>query len=124
MEISMPNIKNPQEEAYFQIIRLIESDPDITQRELANRLGISLGKVNYCINALISKGWVKLQNFSANPKKAGYLYVLTPDGLRAKASQTRTFLYRKIEEYESLKAEIEVLKLELGAELESGKSYD
>ena len=104
--------KNPQEEAYFQIIRLMESNPQITQRELADQLGVSLGKVNYCVNALAAKGWIKLQNFSNNPKKIGYFYLLTPLGIKEKAELTVKFLSRKIKEYELLKAEIDALKIE------------
>lgn len=119
----MTSKKNPQEEAYFQIIRLMESNPQITQRELADKLGVSLGKVNYCVNALVAKSWIKLQNFSNNPKKIGYYYLLTPVGIKEKTVLTAKFLNRKIQEYESLKSEIEVLKIEAKAlNLEAQKS--
>lgn len=105
--------KNLQEEVYFQIIRLMEINPQITQRELAHKLGISLGKVNYCVNALMAKGWIKLQNFSANPRKIGYFYLLTPEGIKEKTVLAAKFLSRKMKEYEQLKVEIDDLKIEV-----------
>ena len=85
----------------------------MTQRELAEALGVSLGAANYCLKALVQKGWVKLENFQNNPKKLGYLYLLTPMGMAAKTRLTARFLRRKLAEYEVLKIEIERHKGEL-----------
>ncbi len=94
-------------------MRLLEAKPDISQRELAQQLGISLGGLNYCLRALADKGLVKMQNFSDNPNKLGYAYLLTPKGMAAKAQLASGFLKRKMTEYEALKAEIESLRSEL-----------
>ena len=85
----------------------------MTQRELAEALGVSLGAANDCLKALVQKGWVKLENFQNNPKKLGYLYLLTPMGMAAKTGLTARFLRRKLAEYEVLKIEIERLKGEV-----------
>ena len=95
-------------------MRLIETNPEMTQRELAEALGVSLGAANYCLKALVEKGWVKLENFQNNPNKLGYLYLLTPMGMAAKATLAARFLRRKLAEYEDLKAEIEQLRCEVG----------
>jgi EPS-associated MarR family transcriptional regulator len=99
-----------QEDTTFRVLRLLEREPDISQRELADRLGLSLGGLNYCLKALMDKGLVKLENFSASRHKLGYVYILTPMGLAAKAALTGRFLKRKMAEYEALKAEIESLR--------------
>ncbi|MFZ6755183.1 MarR family EPS-associated transcriptional regulator [Undibacterium sp. Dicai25W] len=99
-----------QEDAYFRLMRILQENPDLTQRELAERLRVSVGGLNYCLKALIEKGLVKMQNFSQSKNKFGYVYVLTPDGLAEKAALTHRFLLRKIEEYDLLKAEIEELE--------------
>lgn len=101
-----------QEDTYFRVMRLLQEDPDLTQRELADKLGVSVGGLNYCLKALMEKGWVKMQNFSQSKNKFGYVYILTPTGLAQKAALTGRFLKRKMEEYEALKAEIETLKHE------------
>ena len=85
----------------------------MTQRELAEALGVSLGATNYCLKALIEKGWLKLESFQRNPNKLGYLYMLTPMGIAAKAQLTTRFLKRKLIEYETLKSEIELLRSDL-----------
>ena len=85
----------------------------MTQRELAEALGVSLGATNYCLKALVEKGWLKLENFQRNPNKLGYLYLLTPMGITAKAQLTASFLRWKICEYEALRAEIDQLQAEL-----------
>jgi EPS-associated MarR family transcriptional regulator len=110
-----------QEEARFQILRLLHENPELTQRELGERVGISLGAVNYCLRALIERGLVKASNFSRNPNKLGYAYVLTPAGIAEKTLLTGRFLKRKVEEYEALKLEIEVLSREtvIGSRLDS-----
>ena len=101
------------EERHLDALRLLAVNPEVTQRELAKALGVSLGAVNYCLKALIEKGWVKLENFQNNPKKLSYLYLLTPSGVAAKASLTSMFLLRKRQEYEALKIEIERLQREV-----------
>ena len=102
-----------QEEIHYKILKLIEEKPEISQRELSKNLGVSLGKANYCLNALIDKGLVKATNFKNNPAKKAYIYLLTPAGIRAKASTTVNFLKRKQTEYEQLKKEIAQLEQEL-----------
>jgi len=104
-----------QEDTNFRVMRLLEENPDLTQRELAERLGISVGGLNYCLKALMQKGLVKMRNFAHSKNKFGYVYMLTPSGMAEKASITHRFLRRKIEEYESLKAEIDALKQDLGS---------
>lgn len=98
---------------HFEILRLIEAEPDISQKELARRLGISSGKANYCLKALVQKGLVKAGRFQKNPDKRKYMYFLTPKGMEEKARVTYRFLRRKMEEYERLKEEIEELKKEI-----------
>ncbi len=102
---------NLQEDTAFRVMRLLEKNPDLTQRELADRLGISLGGVNYCLKALIEKGFVMMKNFSNSKNKFGYVYVITPRGLAERAALTQRFLKRKMGEYEALKAEIDALTL-------------
>jgi EPS-associated MarR family transcriptional regulator len=94
-------------EIHLQVLRAIESRPGLTQRELANELGVSLGKAHYCMKALIDKGLVKMGNFSHNQKKMGYAYLLTPSGIMSKAMLTAHFLERKAAEYAMLKSELE-----------------
>ncbi len=101
-----------QEDTYFRVLRLLQENPDLTQRELAQRLALSLGGLNYCLRALMDKGLVKMQNFAGSKNKFGYVYVLTPNGLAERARLTQRFLQRKIGEFEALKAEIESLKQE------------
>lgn len=98
--------------ADLRVLRLLETSPDRTQREVAEELGVSLGKANYVLKALLDKGFVKFQNFRKNPHKRGYVYLLTPEGVTAKAQLTKRFLARKIEEYDALRVEIERLKHE------------
>jgi EPS-associated MarR family transcriptional regulator len=101
------------EQRQLDAMRLLELNPEMTQRELAQELGVSLGAANYCLKALVKKGWVKLENFQNNPNKLGYLYLLTPMGVAAKTQLTANFLRRKLAEYEALKMEIEQLKDEV-----------
>ena len=108
----MNNREKIKEEARFKILRLLHENPELTQRELGERVGISLGAVNYSLRALIERGLVKAGNFSRNPNKLGYAYVLTPAGIVEKTLLTGRFLKRKVEEYEALKLEIEVLSRE------------
>lgn len=102
-----------QEDTYFRIMRILQENPDLTQRELAERLGVSVGGLNYCIKALTEKGWIKVQNFSQSKNKFGYIYILTPRGIAEKAALTSQFLKRKMEEYEFLRSEIEALRAEV-----------
>ena len=103
-----------QEDTHFRVLRLLQENPDITQREMAEKLGVSTGGLNYCLKALIDKGWVKVQNFSQSKNKFGYIYVLTPLGIAEKVTLTGRFLSRKMREYEALRFEIEGLRRELG----------
>jgi EPS-associated MarR family transcriptional regulator len=102
-----------QEEARFKILRLLHENPELTQRDLGERAGISLGAANYCLRALIERGLVKASNFSRNPNKLGYAYVLTPSGIAEKALLTGRFLSRRLAEYAALKVEIEALSREI-----------
>ncbi|WP_370262368.1 MarR family EPS-associated transcriptional regulator [Limnobacter sp.] len=101
-----------QEDTNYRVMRLLEENPDLTQRELAEKLGVSVGGLNYCLKALMEKGLVKMKNFASSKNKFGYVYVLTPRGINEKARLTSAFLKRKMEEYETLKAEIETLQAE------------
>ena len=101
-----------QKDIRLDLLLRLESNPEYTQRELSQEMGVSLGKVNYCIKKLTEKGWIKLTNFTHNPNKVGYAYLLTPIGIEEKARLTFSFLKRKIIEYEILKKEINALKLE------------
>jgi EPS-associated MarR family transcriptional regulator len=97
----------------LKLLRYLEENPQVSQRELAEYLGVSLGKANYCLKALITKGQVKASNFKNNKNKRQYLYLLTPQGLEDKARITVSFLNRKIREYEELKSEIRELQNEV-----------
>jgi EPS-associated MarR family transcriptional regulator len=99
-----------QEDTYFRVLRMLQDNPDMTQREIAEKLGVSTSGLNYCLKALIGKGWVKVQNFSRSKNKFGYIYVLTPQGLAEKAQLAGRFLKRKMHEYEELRKEIEILQ--------------
>lgn len=101
-----------QEDTYFRVLRMLQDNPDMTQREIAEKLGISNSGLNYCLKALIDRGWVKVQNFSQSKNKFGYIYVLTPQGIAHKAMLTGRFLKRKLQEYDALRAEIDALQAE------------
>lgn len=105
-----------QEDTHFRVLRLLQGNPEMSQRELAEAVGVSVGGIHYLLNALIDKGLVKLGNFTAAEDKRRYAYVLTPKGIARKAALTRAFLLRKMEEYEALKEEIENLRCELSEE--------
>jgi EPS-associated MarR family transcriptional regulator len=98
------------DEMRYRLMRLVNEQPAMSQRELARELGISLGKLNFCLRALVEKGLVKAINFKSNKNKAGYLYLLTPRGAEEKARITIRFLRRKLAEYESIRAEIEEIR--------------
>ena len=102
------------DETRYRILKLLEADPHASQRRIADELGISLGRVNFCVQALIQKGLVKANNFRNNANKRAYLYYLTPRGVEEKAKVTARFLKRKLEEYETLKRELEELQREAG----------
>lgn len=101
-----------QEDARFRVLRLIEEDGDLSQRQIADALGLSLGAVNYCLKGLAEKGAIKVRNFRTSTSKMRYAYVLTPSGIAERASLTARYLKRRLKEYEALRAEIESLDKE------------
>lgn len=101
------------EDVRFRILNILKDKPDLSQREIADELGVSLGATNYVLKALVEKGQVKVRNFRASNNKLRYAYVLTPSGIEAKARLTADFLSRKYAEYEALKAEIAALESDL-----------
>ena len=103
-------------ETHLRLLRLIETNPELSQRELAQELGISVGKINYCMSALLARGWIKARNFKNSRNKLAYAYLITPHGVEEKAALTLRFLRRKLDEYEQLHREI----AELRAEAERG----
>ena len=115
----MPSLPHNTDELDVALLRRLADSPQASQRELARDTGVSLGKINYALRALIDKGWVKAGNFSRNPHKLGYAYLLTPTGLTEKSRLTVRFLKRKKAEYEALHREIEQLKAELPVSQES-----
>ena len=102
-----------KQELEYKVLKCLEKNPNITQRQLAKELGVSLGKTHYLISSLIKVDWVKLDNFKRSDNKLGYMYLLTPTGINEKAKITKTFLARKENEYQQLKHEIEQLKSEV-----------
>ena len=117
---SVPNIWLPtifqnsvnKKDIHLDLLRKLESNPKYTQRELSQEMGVSLGKINYCIKKLIKKGWLKAKNFQQSKNKKAYAYFLTPKGMEKKSKLTIIFLKRKMDEYELLKTEIEELQEE------------
>jgi EPS-associated MarR family transcriptional regulator len=110
-----------QEEVTLRTLRLIQDNPRISQREIASHVGISVGAAHYCLSALAERGLIKLGNFQASKNKRAYVYLLTPEGIAAKASLTVSFLRRKVAEYEMLKSEIAALESELGEDVPAGQ---
>lgn len=108
------------EQAHLRILKIVEEDPQINQRQLAERLGVSLGKTNYLLRALLGKGYVKAGNFMRAENKLRYAYLLTPEGINAKLRLTRDYLARKEEEYVAMKAEIDAMRAELAEHDHSG----
>jgi len=100
------------DESQFKTLRALAKDGTLSQRDLARRMGMSLGRVNYLVNALLKKGYIKAQRFKNAKHKIAYMYILTPRGVSEKITQTYTFLQRKLDEYDSLKVEIEILRQE------------
>jgi EPS-associated MarR family transcriptional regulator len=101
-------------EAHLKVLRCIEDNPEISQRQIADALGISLGKTNYCVRALLEKGWIKARNFKNSKNKVAYAYILTPQGIEQKTQLAYQFLKRKQIEFEALKREIDLLSREAG----------
>ena len=101
-----------KDEIAYKLLKLIESESHMSQRDIAQKMGVSLGKANYCLKALVDKGFIKLQNFYNNKKKSTYIYILTPRGIEEKTDVTYRFLQRKIKEYEDIKIQIESLRIE------------
>jgi MarR family transcriptional regulator, temperature-dependent positive regulator of motility len=108
----------------FKALQVLEKSPRINQRELASQLGVSLGKANYCVKALLAKGQIKVQNFKNSQNKWAYAYVLTPAGIAARADLTVRFLQIKVTEYEALKCDIEVLKAQVDQDALNTVSLD
>jgi len=106
-------LKTIDPDVHFRVLHILVEEPEITQRELADKLGISLGGANYCLKALVEIGHIKAGNFSKNPYKSVYLYLLTPKGIAEKANLTAGFLKRKMAEYRALKKEIESIRSNL-----------
>ena len=102
--------------AHIELLRILEKHPEYSQRQLAVALGVSLGKTHYLLKALLAKGWVKAQNFQRSDRKLGYLYVLTPRGVRQRLQITRSFLAHKEREYRMLTSQIVLLREELAAQ--------
>lgn len=118
--MTSPDNNSLTSELQFRVMRLLEGNPQMNQRELSKSLGVSLGGINYCLNALAAKGSIKIQNFRNNKNKWVYAYLLTPQGLAEKTALTGSFLKRKMQEYQLLKEEIEALSKEVNrAKLES-----
>jgi len=104
------------EDARFRVLRLLQENPAISQRDIAKALGLSLGGVNFCLNALVEKGHIKMQNFREAKDKRKYVYLLTPKGIAEKTALTGRFLTRKMREYEALRAEIEAVQEDMQQE--------
>lgn len=109
----------PSDEYSYRVLKLLSQNPHLSQRELANELGISLGKANYCLKALIEVGLIKAKNFKDSRNKLAYAYLLTPKGIEEKAKITLRFLNSKVTEFQALQAEIEDLQREVGGQVES-----
>jgi EPS-associated MarR family transcriptional regulator len=118
--------KHPEntEDLHFRVLKLLQDSPDLSQRELANRLGVSNGKLHYCMRALMDKGLVKLANFANSKHHLHYAYLLTPAGISQKATMTSSFLKRKMAEYEALQAEIAALQAEIASEQKTAPRAD
>ncbi len=101
------------QEMCYKLMRLLEANPQLSQRDAARELGISLGRVNYCLQAFVQKGWIKAKRFKNSRNKAAYMYLLTPKGIDEKVSLTVEFLHYKVREYETLRREIEQIRREV-----------
>jgi EPS-associated MarR family transcriptional regulator len=103
------------DEMRYKLLKLLDANPRMSQRDVARELGISLGKVNYCLRALVVKGWIKASRFTNSRNKAAYMYLLTPHGIEAKMRLTLEFLRIKLREYETLRDEIEQIRRDADA---------
>jgi len=108
----MTRRQTSNDDTLFWTLKLLHDQPGLTQRTLAKEVGINVSSINFCLKALVEKGWIKMGNFSKNPDKLGYAYLLTPTGLTEKAALTKRFLQRKMAEYDKLRDEIEALQRE------------
>jgi len=107
-------LKVTSNDAHYQVLELIEREPELTQRQMADRLGLTLGKTHYALKAVVGAGWVRAERFAKSDSKRGYLYVLTPEGVGQRVKLAADLLERKKAEYEALRREIEVLSREVG----------
>ena len=123
INMALPSKHDFESEDILKVLRELTQTPEMTQRELSSRLGVSLGKVNFLVNALIQKGLIKAHNFKNSNNKKAYLYYLTPKGIEEKAKITYRFLKRKLKEYEQLEEQIKLLKKEVG-ELETTQATE
>jgi len=105
--------RSASEDMRFRVLRALQDNPELSQREIAGELGVSLGAINYCLKALVDKGQIKIRNFRASDNKLRYAYLLTPHGISEKSHLTAGFLRRKLAEFEALKAEIESIESDL-----------
>lgn len=121
---SITRIRMLDDAIRYQLLSLLERNPELSQRQLARAIGMSLGKTNYCLKALIERGWVKIDNFRSSRNKRAYLYRLTPSGLREKARVTRRFLAVKLAEHRDLTIQIEQLRREIVAQQGVGQSAE
>ncbi len=117
----MNGTKHLHDEITYKLLKLVKGEPQLSQREIAARMGISLGKANYCVKSLVKKGYLKAKNFYGNNNKKAYMYILTPRGVEEKAKLTYSYLKIKMQEYEEIKKEISSLKLEAAQVEEQGK---
>ena len=106
-------VKSLSEDVHFRVLRALNESPELSQRQIAKDLGVSLGVINFCVQALVEKGQIKIQNFRSSSNKLRYAYVLTPSGVSQRVQLTASFLKRKVAEYEALKAEIAAVESEL-----------
>jgi EPS-associated MarR family transcriptional regulator len=112
------------DDTLFWTLKVLQENPGVTQRTLAKEVGINVSTINFCLKALVEKGWIKMGNFRKNPDKLSYAYMLTPTGVAEKTALTRRFLQRKIAEYEKLRGEIEALQLETEVQARATTKYD
>ena len=120
----MARAREIQEDMHYRVLALVAANPTITQRALAEALGVSLGRVNYGLRALVEKGLIKIDNFKKSETKWVYAYLLTPSGVREKAVLTQAFLARKMEEFDALRTEIATLQAEVGNDPRSTVTHD
>ena len=115
---------NYEQGIYYRLLKMLSKEPNVTQRNMAKRMGISLGKMNYCITELAAKGWIKIIRFKSAKNKIPYTYLLTPNGLEEKAKMTLSFLKKKLSEYEEIKKQIRELHYEVEEEILDGSDSE